>query len=250
MKTRGTRAAACALLLAAGAAWGQDDEPASTTTADTAPYVQALTDRFMACLAAEGSAVGAEDAAAAAEAIGMLSPILNRYGGTDCAASSEAVQACADQARAMACTAIHDRLSAALSGDVSGGVSSPEWADSYAGALTGRIQACHGAETGETLTAEGMADLDRYRGFLAGALGALGASCKVDDGRLATCRAAATALPCDTLAAYLQAGEQASAQIDVAGASDEEIAEAAGAGGQDLLQQSMAACGGFLDCGI
>jgi hypothetical protein len=192
---------------------------------DASPWIEALGDRFLECLADEGTSFDAADAAAVQEAISVMAPALSNAGGSSCTADQDAVSACAASATAQSCESLHGELAAILSGQMSL-VEVPTWAESYASAMSGRVASCYAAETGTPLSSDEQADLTLFQSLIGQTLGALTQACSVDEDNVDTCISEAGAMDCADLATYL-----ASEEVDL------------------MVKDFMASCSGALDCG-
>lgn len=206
-----------------------DFEVTSTKfTADATPYLSAMADRFLVCLAAEGTEITPADEATVRDALTSLSTVLARAGGSDCTTTDEAVARCAGAMAAYPCTSLHSQIQRVIDGDLSAGA--PAWSIDYASALSGRVESCYTEETGLVPDAAQSEDLATWRSVIAGTLGQLQLGCAPIPDRLAVCTAEIGAIPCSELAAFLATEfESETASFD--------------------LKKFMATCDGWLDCG-
>lgn len=198
------------------------DEVEPTPDVDATPYVDALVDRFMACLADEGTTLADADTTQVTDAIEALAPLASQAG-SDCVASAAAVTACADTVRTRSCEDLHDDIRAIFDGRI--GPPPPAWAEVYAGALSERVGHCYQVETGAALTASQQADLQVFQNVVGGTLGTMASSCDVRDDALSICTSLIRVMSCESLGERLD-GDTSS-----------------------LVQELMDGCEGWLDCG-
>jgi len=216
------------LLLLTLAPSAQDDEefvPGTAREVDATPYVEALAERFMTCLAAEGTAIDDSDAAVVEDALATMVPLLSMEEASPCTATEEAMTACAASAATRSCPDLQTDILDVMAGRVSI-TEVPAWAASYASAMSTRIASCYGAETGVPLTADEQADLTLFESMIGQTFGALTQACDVREEKVSPCIAEAGALDCAALAAYL-----ASEDVDL------------------MIRDFMASCEGVFDCG-
>ncbi|MFZ5477041.1 MAG: hypothetical protein ACOZNI_09730 [Myxococcota bacterium] len=212
------------MMLLAVALFAQD-EVAEKSDVDASPYLEALADRFRACLAEEGTVSTAEDAAAIDEALAVVGPAI-RYGGTSCTASADVVATCAAEIRASSCDDVHAAIAAVLDGRLGG--PNPTWATAYSGALRERVGTCFAGEVGRAPTEAEEADLATFQNVAGLTLSMLAQACPVDEAKATTCTAAISATSCADVAAYIAtAGEQT----------------------ELMVRSFVSGCEGFLDCG-
>lgn len=190
-----------AVVLCAPLAFGQDrDEDPEVPPVDTAVYAEALRERFVACLAAEGNTVTDEDRAVLGDVAASLGRGVARgLGGDGCDDTMEARARCAERVRALTCDDLATRLA-------SPGAETPAWAEGYARGLASRVGACAAAEHDAGV----LGDDDRaaLRAFEAGfgrALGAMTAAgaCAVDEAAVPACARSVAVIPCEALGARL-----------------------------------------------
>lgn len=199
--------------------------PGQQLDVDASPYVEALTQRFLDCLGAEGTTFDEADAAAVQEAISVMVPALSNQGSSSCTADETAVADCASAVSIQSCESLHEDLAAVLTGQISL-VDVPAWAASYASAMSGRVASCYEAETGTPLAAAEQDDLTLFESMVGQTMGALTQACAVREDQVDTCIAEAGAMDCAALATYL-----ASEDVDL------------------MVRDFMAGCQGALDCG-
>lgn len=189
------------VLAVASVAGGQEPEEGDDLRG-TAAFGGALAERLIACVEAEGSAVGSADREVLHEVSRAMGPGLARsLCGEDCADDGRTRAECAAQIRGLGCDALAARMRpAAPEGR------SPTWAMGLARALVGRIGACAAEERdGGSLAESERALLTDFERELAGALGSLGASgtCAANENALPACAVSVGAVSCEGLGARL-----------------------------------------------
>lgn len=182
------------------------DEEDTSGAAAGAMYSAALTDRFVACLGAEGHTPAPDDRAVIEDATRALAtPLARAMPETACEEENEDVTACAAALRALSCEALAARMQSIGSRPQA---PPPAWAQGYARALSERVGQCYLAEQdAATLSLEDSAALEGFRAQLSQTLGVLTQSgrCTVDENAVPGCGSSVRNLSCDALAARVDA---------------------------------------------
>lgn len=197
-----------ALVALAPAALGQDreaDPDESVATPHAAVYADALAERFLTCLAAEGGAPTPDDRAVVADVAAALGASVARgLGGDGCDDTPESQSACAAQVRALDCEQLGARLAPGIAPDTA--PPPPAWAAGHARTVSRRIAACAAQERdGATLDDDERRGLDAFESGLAASLGAMQSTgaCVVDENALPACARSVAEAPCEGLGARL-----------------------------------------------
>jgi len=223
-----------------------DDEDAP----DLTPYVTAVSNKFLSCLADEGDPLPADEAGDAADAIERFAVLLARFEQEgDCTEDEAAMLACTAGVQTQSCAELASEVSSLLSGQLPGQPPPPQWADDYAAAITDTVTRCWqielaapaGDDDDSGLAArwaavdpaelppvppETVADLEQFRGILAGAMGTLSGACTLNEDAFAVCLSGMHSIGCVDLAEKLDTDSTA------------------------MVRELLADCTGFLDCGF
>jgi len=211
----------------AARAFPDDDDTTAEEDVDPTPYIEAMTERFRSCAEEEGYAFDEEgDADALATLESLASMMVNHDYEGECVTSEAAMQQCASAVAAQSCEEIHADIEGMMSGQLPGS-EPPAWAITYGTTISEKILQCYLAEAGlEEVDPAVQDDLDMFANIVASSMGTMNVLCEFDEAKFNVCVASLRTMDCAEMVTHLDADPQT------------------------LVQNMMAACEGFLDCGF